>query len=118
MLNLLKKNYLKTIIISEACWTLKIDGAFWPNLKYLNKFGVQQRTLKLKKRSEYSIGFAFHLSTFYYIYPTCKISKKVCMPGKLLLKNWGKMAPICPNQQQGPLLKISYIVCNDYTPLS
>ena len=32
------------------------------------------------------------------------------MPAKLLLvKNWGKMAPICPNQQQGPLLEISYI---------
>ena len=35
MLNLLKKNYLKTKIIPEACWTLKIDGAFRPNLKYL-----------------------------------------------------------------------------------
>ena len=49
MLNLLKKkNYLKTIIIPEACWTLKIDGAFWSNLKYLNN----------------TIGFAFHLSNF------------------------------------------------------
>ena len=45
--------------------------------------------------------------------------KKICMPAKLLLvKNWGKMAPTCPNQQQGPLLEISYIVCNDYTPIS
>ena len=41
MLNLLKKNYLKTIIIPEACWTRKLDGVFCPNLKYLNKFRVQ-----------------------------------------------------------------------------
>ena len=36
--------------------------------------------------------------------------KKICMPAKLLpVKNWGKIAPICPNRQQGPLLEISYI---------
>ena len=36
-----QKKYLKTIIIPEACKTLKIDGVFWSNLKYLNKFWVQ-----------------------------------------------------------------------------
>ena len=36
-----QKNYLKTIIISEACKTLKIDGVFWSNLKYLKKFWAQ-----------------------------------------------------------------------------
>ena len=49
----------------EAFFALKIDRAFCPNLKYLNKFGVQERTLKLKKRFENSICFAFHLSTYY-----------------------------------------------------
>ena len=44
-----QKNYLKTIIIPEACKTLKIDGVFWSNLKYFNKFWVQQRTLNSKK---------------------------------------------------------------------
>ena len=42
-------------------------------------------TLKLKKRFEKSLCFAFHLSTYYYMYPTCKILKKLCMPAKLLL---------------------------------
>ena len=44
-----QKIYLKTIIIPEACKTLKIDGVFWSNLKYFNKFWVQQRTLNSKK---------------------------------------------------------------------
>ena len=47
MLNLLKKrSSLKRIIIPEACWTLKLDGAFCPNLKYLNKFRVKSRALE------------------------------------------------------------------------
>ena len=36
-----QKNDLKTTIIREACKTLKIDGVFWSNLKYLNRFWVQ-----------------------------------------------------------------------------
>ena len=34
------------------------------------------------------------------------------------VKDWGKMEPMGANQQQGPLLEISYNVCNDCTPLS
>ena len=43
------------------------------------------------------------MSTYYYMYPTCKISKKK--------KKWCKIGvkwSICPNQQQGPVLEISY----------
>ena len=77
MLNLLKKKYLKTIIIPEACQTLKIDGAFWPNLKSLNKLiwgTVKGRTLKLKKKKkkkkkiENSICFGFTLPTYSLLY--------------------------------------------------
>ena len=87
MLNLLsKKKYLKTIIIPEVCKTQEIDGVFWSNLKYFNKFWVQKRTLKLKKRFENSKFFTFHFFPYYYMYPTCKISHtKKCMPAKLLL---------------------------------
>ena len=28
-----------------SCWTLKIDDGFWPNLKYLNKFGYNKGLL-------------------------------------------------------------------------
>ena len=36
-----QKQYLKIIIIPEACSTLKIDGVLWSNLKYLNNIWVQ-----------------------------------------------------------------------------
>ena len=51
-------------------------------------------TLKLKKRFENSICFTFHLS-YYYMYPTCKISHT-------------KMHA-CKAAAGGPLLEISYI---------
>ena len=35
-----QENYLKTIIIQEACRTLKIDSVFWSSFKYLNKSWV------------------------------------------------------------------------------
>ena len=50
-------------------------------------------TLKLKKRFENSICFTFHLS-YYYMYPTCKISHT-------------KMHA-CKAAAGGPLLEISY----------
>ena len=48
------------------------------------------------------------MSTYYYVYPTCKISQKACLQSCC----WGKLGikgPTCPKQQQGPLLEISYI---------
>ena len=85
MLNVLKQKIFKTIIILEACDTLKIDGAFWPNLKSLNKFWgtVKGWTFKLKKRFENSICFAFHLSTYLLLYVPSMQNFKKCMPAKL-----------------------------------
>ena len=42
MLSLLKKNLFKVIILEAWLDPVKTDtdGAFWPNLKSLNKYGV------------------------------------------------------------------------------
>ena len=80
-----QKIYLKTIIIPEACKTLKIDGVFWSNLKYFNKFWVQQRTLnskKIWKFHTFHIPFVCLLLCVPYMQ---NFNKKQCMSAKLLL---------------------------------
>ena len=94
MLNLLRKKIFKN---NHYSGSLLDPENWWCILAQFEKFEqiwgtVKGRTLKLKKRFENSICFAFHLSTYYYMYRTCKISRK-CMPMKLVVvQNWGKMA--------------------------
>ena len=54
------------------------------------------------------------MSNFYYMYPTCKISKK-CMPAAklLLVKNWGKNGAHLPQ----PITRTSLGNFNSYIPL-
>ena len=62
------------------------------------------------------------MSTYYYMYPTCKNSKKICMPVKLLLlQNWGGKMAHLPQPTTGTSFGnfiYTTIVCNEYTPLS
>ena len=89
--NMFKNNHCSRSLLDPEIW--------WCILAQFGKFEqiwgtVKDRALELKKkkRFENSICFAFHLSTYCYTHPTCKISKK-CMPAKLLVvQNWGKMA--------------------------
>ena len=122
MLNLLKKKFFKNNHYSGG---LLDPEKWWCILAQFEKFEqiwgiVKGRTLKLKKRLENSICFAFPLSTYYYMYPTFKISKKY-IPAKLLVvQDWGNMAhlpqPITTGTSFGNLI-YTIIVCND-TPLS
>ena len=117
MLNLLRKK-IKNNCYSRTFWTLKFDGAFWSNLKYLNKSGVHQRTLKLEKDLE--IPYVSHFISLLIIICTL-YSKFQSMTAKLLLvQNWGKMAHLSQPTTGTSFGKFIYttIVCNDYTPLS
>ena len=71
----------------------------------------KDRPLKFKKRFENSICFAFHLYTDFIIICTlhAKFQKKHAREAAGWWCKIGIKWPICPNQQEGPLLEISYI---------
>ena len=74
--NFWKKIFLTIIIIRVACKTQKIVRVFWSNLKYLNRFWVQKRTLKIKK--DLKIPYVSHFICLLIIICTlnAKIQKK------------------------------------------
>ena len=78
-----------------------------PNLKYLNKSGVQWRTLW----KDLKLTNVLHFICLLIITcnPHARFQKKKCLPEKLLLvRNWGKMTH-CPNQQQQGFIRKFHI---------
>ena len=99
----LKNNhYFRSLLDPENRWCVLVQFEIFEQI-----WGTVKDSLK---NFENYKCFAFDLSTYYYMKPTCKISKKKCMLAKLLVvRNWGNMAPCSNQQQQGLLLEISYI---------
>ena len=102
-----KNNHYSGSLLDPENW--------WCILAQFEKFEqiwgtVKGRTLKLKKRFENSICFAFHLSTYLLLYVPYmqNFKKNACLRSCWWCKIGVKWS-ICPNQQQGPLLEISYI---------
>ena len=80
-------------------------------VKGTSKFCLEypKRAFKLKKRFEISMCFAFHLCTYYYMYPNAKFLLKMhACDAAAGVQNCGKMSHL--SQQQRPLLEISYIL--------
>ena len=93
--NTFKNNhYFRSLLDPENRWCVLAQFEMFEQI-----WGTVKDSLK---RFESYKCFAFHLSTYYYMEPTCKISKKKCMPAKLLLvQNWGKMADCPTNNNRG-----------------
>ena len=76
MLNLLNKNLFKNNHYSrclqgpENSWCVLVKFEIFEQI-----LGTKEDS-QIKKRFEDSICFTFHLSTYYYMYPTCKNSTK------------------------------------------
>ena len=109
MLNLLNKNLFKNNHYSRCLQDPENSWCVLVKFEIFEQILGTKEDSQIKKRFEDSICFTFHLSTYYYMYPTCKNStkkKKKCMPAKLLLVD-----------SVGNFIIYTTIVWND-TPLS
>ena len=114
MLNLLKKkiyknnHYFGSLLDPENWWWILDQFEKFEQIWDIVKAGLLNE--KKKKRFENSIYFAFHLSTYLLLYVPCmqNFKKNACLQSCWWCK-FGVKWPICPNQQQRPLLEISCI---------